>query len=199
MSALFSAALVSASILASKIITVMGFFVPAGILAYSVTFIITDVSGELYGKKTTDTIVLSGFISLITAFFLMQISIVLPSAPFWANQDSYVSVIGSTSRIILASLAAYLVSQYHDVWLFHTLKKLTGGKHLWLRNNISTAVSQFMDSFIFIVIAFYGVMPVWPLILGQWVIKMMIALLDTPIVYLLVNVIRKRTERTAGA
>jgi len=192
LSALFSAALVVASILASKIITIFGFFVPAGILAYSITFIITDTTSELYGKKAADTVVLSGFISLVVTFFMMQLSIALPSAPFWNNQEAFVSVIGSTSRIILASLVAYLISQFHDVWLFHLLKKKTNGKHLWLRNNASTAVSQFIDSFIFIAIAFYGVMPIWQLIIGQWTIKMLIALADTPIVYLLVNVIKKR-------
>lgn len=123
---------------------------------------------------------------------MIHIAIALPAAPFWQNQDAFVSVVGSTSRIIVASLAAYLVSQYHDVWLFHLLKRKTGGKHLWLRNNASTAVSQLIDSVIFIVIAFYGVMPVWPLIFGQWIVKMAIALIDTPLVYLFVGILRRR-------
>ena len=194
LSALFSAALVVASVISSKIITIFGFFVPAGIIAYSITFIITDTTSEIYGKKAADTVVLSGFISLVAAFFLLQISIALPAAPFWQNQDGFISVIGSTSRIIIASLVAYLISQFHDVWLFHILKKKTDGKHLWLRNNASTAVSQFIDSFIFITIAFYGVMPIWPLIFGQWVVKMTIAIIDTPIVYMLVNFLRRKTD-----
>ena len=194
LSALFSAALVVASVISSKIITLFGFFVPAGIIAYSITFIITDTTSEIYGKKAADTVVLSGFISLVAAFFLLQVSIALPAAPFWQNQESFTSVIGSTSRIIIASLIAYLISQFHDVWLFHILKKKTDGKHLWLRNNASTAVSQFIDSSIFITIAFYGIMPIWPLIFGQWVIKMTIAIIDTPIVYMLVNLLRRRTS-----
>ncbi len=137
---------------------------------------------------------LSGFISLVVTFLMMQVSILLPNAPFWTNQEAFVSVIGSTSRIIIASLVAYLISQFHDVWLFHHIKKKTGGRHLWLRNNASTAISQFIDSFIFITIAFYGVMPIWQLIFGQWIIKMTIAIIDTPIVYLLVNTLRKKTN-----
>lgn len=194
LTALFSASFVAASVLASKIINIFGIFVPAGILAYSITFIITDTVSEIYGKKTADSVVLSGFISLVATLVLMQVAIALPAAPFWQNQDAFISVVGSTSRIIVASLAAYLVSQYHDVWLFHLLKEKTNGKHLWLRNNASTAVSQFIDSFIFIVIAFYGVMPIWPLIFGQWIIKIAIALIDTPMVYLLVGILRKRGE-----
>lgn len=199
LTALFSASLVAASILASKIINIYGIFVPAGVLAYSVTFIITDAISEIHGKKTADTVVLSGFISLVCTLLMMQLAIVLPAAPFWHNQEGFISVLGSTSRIIIASLTAYLISQYHDVWLFHLLKRKTNGKHLWLRNNASTAVSQFIDSFIFIFIAFYGVMPVWPLIFGQWAVKLVIALLDTPVVYLLVGYMRKRAGEPAAA
>jgi len=197
LTALFSASLVAASILASKIITIFGIFVPAGILAYSITFIITDTASEIYGKKTADTLVFSGFTALLLTFVLMQISIVLPSAPFWDNQQAYASVAGSTSRIILASLLAYLVSQHHDVWLFHLIKNKTNGKHLWLRNNASTAVSQFLDSAIFITIAFYGVMPLWPLIFGQWAVKLIIAIVDTPIVYLVVNLLNRKHSQHA--
>jgi uncharacterized integral membrane protein (TIGR00697 family) len=99
---------------------------------------------------------------------------------------------GSTSRIIIASFIAYLVSQFHDVWAFHFWKKITGGRHLWLRNNFSTAVSQFIDSSLFITVAFYGVMPVWPLIWSQWLVKLAIAFLDTPIIYGIVWLLRKK-------
>lgn len=194
LTAVFSASFVSASVLASKIINIFGIFVPAGILAYCITFIITDTISEVYGKKTADSVVLAGFISLVAALVLMQTAIILPAAPFWQNQEAFASVAGSTSRIIIASLAAYLLSQYHDVWLFHLLKRKTGGKHLWLRNNLSTAVSQFIDSAVFITIAFYGVMPVWQLIFGQWIVKMAIALIDTPVVYILVGLLKRRGE-----
>ena len=95
----------------------------------------------------------------------------------------------------MASFIAYLISQFHDVWAFHFWKNKTNDRHLWLRNNLSTAVSQFLDSFIFITIAFYGVMPIWPLIMGQWIIKIAIALLDTPVVYLVVWALRNNSKK----
>jgi uncharacterized integral membrane protein (TIGR00697 family) len=93
---------------------------------------------------------------------------------------------------MIASLVAYLCSQYHDVWAFHFWRRVTNARFLWLRNNASTIVSQLLDSVVFITIAFYGRMPVVPLILGQWVVKVGIAVLDTPLVYLLVYLLRQR-------
>jgi len=199
LSAVFVASLVIASVLASKIIQVWAFFVPAGILAYSLTFLCTDVVSEVYGKEASRKVVLSGFIGLVAAFLLTTLALNWSAAPFWQNQDSFDSILGSTTRIIIASLVAYLVSQYTDVWIFSQVKKLTKGKFLWLRNNLSTAISQLIDSVIFIVIAFYGVMPLFELIIGQWVIKLVIAALDTPIAYALVSVLRGSERRTQPA
>ena len=96
-----------------------------------------------------------------------------------------------TWRIVLASLVAYILSQYNDIIIFDLLKKKTKTKFLWLRNNLSTIISQFIDSVFFITIAFYGIMPIEQLILGQWTIKIFIALLDTPFVYITVYIIDK--------
>lgn len=198
LTAVFISSLTIASVLASKIITIAGIVVPAGILAYSITFIMSDTITEIWGRKTANNIVAGGFISLAVVAVLIQISVALPSAPFWQNQEAYTSVLSSSSRIIVASLTAYIISQYHDVWLFHFIKAKTGERHLWIRNNLSTAMSQLLDSVIFITIAFYGHMPIIPLILGQWAIKLVIALLDTPIVYLLVHLLRgKKQTQTA--
>ena len=84
------------------------------------------------------------------------------------------------------------MSQYHDVWAFNFWRRITKEKHLWLRNNASTLVSQAIDTFLFIFLAFYGVVPVIPLILGQYFVKLCIALLDTPVVYLFVHLIKKK-------
>ncbi|MCP5107732.1 MAG: queuosine precursor transporter [bacterium] len=192
--AVFAGGLVIASVLATKIITVFGLFVPAGVLAYSLTFIATDVISETWGKRLAGLVVFGGFVSLVVVSLLVQVALVWPQAPFWKNDAAFTSVLGSTVRVIIASLAAYLVSQYHDVWMFHLLKRAFGGRYLWLRNNISTMISQFIDSFLFIAIAFYGVMPIWPLILGQWVIKLAIAVLDTPVVYLLVWLFKRERK-----
>jgi uncharacterized integral membrane protein (TIGR00697 family) len=197
---IFVGSITIASVLANKIISVFGLFVPAGILAYSVTFIATDVISEVWGKERAKYTVIGGFIALISVLLLVQLALVWPKAPFWENDVAFQAILGSTSRIIVASFIAYLVSQFHDVWAFHFWKKVTKERHLWLRNNLSTASSQFIDSFLFIMIAFYGVMPVWQLILGQWVIKIAIAILDTPVVYFVVWLVRDKIGvNTTGA
>jgi queuosine precursor transporter len=189
---IFIGCITIASVLANKIITVSGFFVPAGVLAYSVTFICTDVISEIWGRDRANATILGGFVALVSVLILVQLSLAWPKAPFWDNDIAFRSVLGSTSRIIVASFIAYLVSQYHDVWAFHFWKRITNDRHLWLRNNLSTAVSQFLDSLIFITIAFYGVMPIGALIVGQWIVKMAIAALDTPVVYFMVYLIRRK-------
>ena len=139
---------------------------------------------------------MGGFITLVLSFLLTSASIVWPPASFWPHQQAYQTILGSSARIMVASLTAYLFSQYHDVWAFHFWKRVTTERFLWLRNNASTIVSQLLDSVVFITIAFYGSLPVIPLIFGQWVIKVGIALLDTPLVYLLVYVVRRRLPST---
>ncbi len=195
---IFIGCITIASVLASKIISVFGLFVPAGVLAYSVTFICTDVISEIWGRDRANATILGGFAALVVVLLLVQLSLAWPNAPFWDNDIAFRSVLGATSRIIVASFVAYLVSQYHDVWAFHFWKRITRHRHLWLRNNLSTAVSQFLDSFIFITIAFYGVMPVGSLIVGQWIVKMAIAALDTPVVYGIVFLIRKKCGTLPG-
>lgn len=193
---IFVGSITIAAVLANKIINIFGLFVPAGILAYSITFITTDVISETWGKERAKNTVLGGFIGLLAVLILVQISLAWPKAPFWNNDAAFQSILGSTVRIIMASFIAYLISQFHDVWAFHFWKRVTHNRHLWLRNNLSTAVSQFLDSFIFITIAFYGILPIWPLIFGQWVIKMAIAILDTPFIYLIVWMMRKKALST---
>lgn len=196
--AIFTASLTIAAVLASKIIQIGIFSVPAGILAYSITFACTDIIGEVYGKQAARSVVLAGFASLILVILLIKLAIIIPPAPFWPNQTMFVTLLGSSERIIIASLAAYLLSQLADVWLFARLRQLTDGRYLWLRNNGSTIVSQLLDSIVFIVIAFAGVFPLLPMILGQWLIKLVIALADTPLVYAGVHLLRRKHKHYAA-
>ncbi len=188
---IFSGSLVIAAVISSKIISVGPIVVPAGILAYCLTFVASDVISEIWGKNTARQVVAGGFAALVVCLGLIHLALAWPAAPFWEGDQAFEEVLGAAPRIILASLAAYIVSQYHDVWAFHFWKKTFRGRHLWLRNNLSTAVSQLLDSTIFIFIAFLGVMPVLPLILGQMAVKLIIAFLDTPLVYLLVWLLKK--------
>jgi len=190
--AMVSALVIMANVFANKIVQVGPFVVPAGVLVFSMTFYITDLISEKWGKRYAKEAVWGGFLSSVTMVVSSYFVVHWQSAPFATEMaDMFSQVFALTPRIAFASFVAYLVSQNHDVWAFHYWKKLTKGKHLWLRNNASTIVSQFLDSVIFITIAFYGIMPIWPLIVGQWAVKVIIALVDTPFMYVTIWIMDK--------
>jgi len=191
LSGLFCACLVAAAVLAAKILRVGPLAVPAGVFAYCITFVCTDVISEIWGRRFANMVVLAGFIGLVCTFLLIQLVLWWPAASFWGREEAFAGVLGMAPRIIAASLAAYVLSQFHDVWLYNLLKDRMQGRRLWLRNNLATILSQLIDSVIFISIAFYGVMPVCPLIIGQWTVKAAIALCDTPLVYAAVWCVRR--------
>ncbi len=191
----FSGTLVISAVLASKIVALGWVVFPAGVLAYALTFPVTDTISEIWGKRTANRVVAAGFITLCVVFFLIAIALRMPQAPFWKAQDAFRQILGQSLRIIVGSLVAYLVSQFHDVWAFHLWRRVTKGKWLWLRNNLSTMVSQFLDTSVFITIAFWGLAPVGKMILGQYLAKVVIAIADTPLVYGAVWAVR-RTSRT---
>jgi len=192
LAAAFVAALVTANVLAVKIIAVAGVVVPAGVLAYSVTFAVTDTISEIWGRERGQAVVNAGFFALLLVWGLIGLAIVVPPAPFWPHQAEFATLLGTTSRIILASLVAYMVSQSFDVWVFHRLRRASGARRLWLRNNLSTLLSQTLDTVLFITLAFAGTgLPLLHLMGGQLLVKYLIAVCDTPVVYLLVYVARQ--------
>jgi hypothetical protein len=171
------------------------FFVPAAVFAYALTFFATDAYGELYGKRAAQRLVIVGFGMNVVMVGLIYIAIKLPAAPFYQLDKAFSQILGAAPRIVLASMVAYLISQNHDVWAFHMWRKLTKGRHLWFRNTASTTVSQAIDTIIFITIAFYGTMPLDSLLVmigSQYVVKLLVALGDTPLVYAVVGLTKKR-------
>lgn len=192
LTALFVICLGAANILsAAKLISIFGFTVDAGIIAYPLTFLFTDIVCEVWGKRTATRVVWVGFFANMLMMLLIWIGGILPPSPQWGNQEAYQSVLGSVPRIVFASMAAYLISQHHDVFAFQFWRRKTRGRWLWMRNNFSTIVSQGLDTVVFGTIAFYGVVPldvlVGEIILVQYIIKIAVALLDTPFCYLLVG------------
>lgn len=183
----FVMSLLVSNVTASKIISIGNLIVPAAVVAYAITFLCTDVIGELYGKEEANKTVRLGFILQLFSIGLLYVAIKLPPAPFMVEYNEvFQQVLGQSLRVVIASLIAYTISQFNDVYIFHKLKDIHGSKHKWLRNNLSTITSQLIDTSIFITIAFYGVVPnLWALILGQFTIKVVLALLDTPFFYLL--------------
>ncbi len=196
----FIAALVAANLLGSKITVLFGIAVSVGIFAYPITFLITDVIEEVHGKKKAQHLLWGGIITLALLFILTAVSRALPAADRYPNNQAYLTVFGSSLRIIIASLIAFALSQTHDIWAFNFWKKKTHGKFLWMRNNFSTVVSQFVDTTIFMFIAFYKIAPkfdtafIFKLIIPYWIFKIIFAGLDTPLVYAGVRWLKGKKE-----
>ncbi len=191
LSAIFIASLVTCNLIANKFVTVdLGlkvFIVSAGILPYPITFLVTDLISELYGQQKANRVVASGFIASFFVLIFLWLGGLFSAIPdSVVNDQTYNAVFRNAWRIIAASMIAYLVAQFIDVRIFHFWKKLTKGKHLWLRNNGSTIASQLIDTTLVISILFIGV---WDLnqifngIVDGWLFKMLMALIDTPIIY----------------
>jgi len=182
--ALMASLVVMANIFANKIVVFGPFTVPAGVIVFSMTFFITDLLSEKWGKKYAKKAIWAGLYASLLLVISVYIVTAWQPAPFATEMsEMFTKVLALTPRIAIAGFIAYIISQNHDVWAFHFWKRLTKGKHLWLRNNASTVVSQLIDSVVFIVIAFYGIFPIWNMILGMWVVKSLIALIDTPFMY----------------
>lgn len=200
--AVFVTALVLANVIGSKITTIFGVVTSVGIFAYPITFLITDAVEEVRGKKVSAVFIYTGFVALLVAIVLVWIGIKMPPASFYANNEAYTTVFGNSIRIIIASMVAFLISQTHDIWAFNFWKQKTHGRFLWLRNNLSTVASQFIDTTLFTFIAFYQMTPaftvarVFQMIIPYWILKVSFALLDTPFVYILVKWLRPNSRKS---
>lgn len=197
---LFVSALVTANLIGSKISVVWGVTFSVGIFAYPITFLITDLIEEVFGKKHSRRFLLAGAISMLVVFAWVALALVLPPADRFQFESEYQTIFKVSLRFIVASLIAFVLSQLHDIWAFGFWRKKTKGRFLWLRNNASTIVSQFVDTVIFMFIALYKVAPqydaafIFKLIIPYWLLKVLFALLDTPLVYLGVRWLRKSQQ-----
>ena len=190
----FAALLIVANIVAVKPLALGDWVLSAGIIAYPFTFLVTDTLSEVYGRRAATRVVWMGFALSVLMAALVYVAGVLPAAGFWEGQAAFDDTLGAVPRIVLGSMIAFLVSQNTDVFLFHALGRLTGRRHLWLRNNGSTMVSQAIDTLLFVSIAFAGTVSTGTLLnmmVTQYVVKLAIAAVDTPFVYLLVGAIRR--------
>jgi hypothetical protein len=195
---LFIAALVVCNLIANKFVSVdlgfLGFSKPfvlsAGVLPYPVTFLVTDVISEIYGRRRANLVVLSGFASSVFVLGVLLLGNAFPAIDTSKVDDgTYAAVFGNSWRVVIASMAAYLVAQFLDVRLFHFWKRLTNGRHLWLRNNASTILSQLVDTSLVVTVLFYGDWgseKITAAIVDGWIFKLLCALADTPFMYLAV-------------
>jgi len=202
LSGIFIASLVTCNLIANKFVTVdLGFkvfIVSAGILPYPLTFLVTDLISELYGQKKANLVVFSGFVASMFVLLFLWLGAQFDAIPSSiVNDMTYDSVFQNAWRLIAASMVAYLFAQFIDVRIFHFWKKLTNGKHLWLRNNGSTIASQLVDTTLVICILFVGVWEtnqIKSAIIDGWLFKMLMAFIDTPIIYGIIHLLKGKID-----
>jgi uncharacterized integral membrane protein (TIGR00697 family) len=206
LAALFIASLVTSNLIFQKFfywypvdVEIFGsklFEVSVGLLPYPITFLITDILSEIYGKKKANQVVVAGIFASFFSLGIIYISKEAPATP-WSpvNDQTFIDVFGATPLAVFASMIAYLTAQFIDIRIYHFWKKLTKGKHLWLRNNFSTFSSQIVDTLaVLLLLCSFGIIS-WDNFLGLLIsgviFKVIVAALDTPILYLLVFGFRK--------
>lgn len=198
--ALYITGMVLVNTVGSKIISLFGVRVSVGIFFMPVLFLITDIIAEVKGGESANLVVRLSIFMLLIVFVVTALFIPIKAHPSWGLDDAYRSIFGMSMRMSLASLLSFSVSQNLDVWIFLFFKKIHKGKKLWIRNNLSTITSQFVDTVIFMFIAFYKmnstytVSFIFSLIIPYWLFKVLFALLDTPFCYLGVRWMRGRSQ-----
>ena len=185
----------------------LSFTLTCGVLLWPLEFVMTDIINEYYGPKAVRRISITAVILIAYAFLMYFLAIDIPPSDAWIAssskqgvpniQDAFSAIFGQGMKIIIGSLVAFLVSQVVDVTIFHAIKKRTGHKYLWLRATGSTLVSQLVDSYIVLFIAFSSIFP-WQLILAvglmNYIYKFTVAILLTPLIYF----VEKRIEKYVG-
>lgn len=184
-----------------KLFSAFGLILPVSIIWFPLTFLVTDIVSEMYGAKRARFLVIMGFTMSLILLGFSQIGLNLQPSEIYAADEAYVRIFGPVWRLLFASMTAYLLAQMVDVHLFHFWKRLTKGKHLWLRNNASTMISQLVDTVIVNVIFLYKNPAVFTgnfsdlmnIIFSVYILKIAIAALDTPFCYLGVWAVEKMT------
>ena len=172
------------------------FELSVGVLPYPITFLITDLISEIYGKKSANQVVITG---IFASFFSMGILLIANEVPAIKNSpiddQTFNEVFALSPIAVLASMIAYLIAQFIDIRIYHFWKNLTKGKMLWFRNNFSTFTSQFVDSLLVIgLLSIFGVLEwtlFWGLVISSFLFKVLVAALDTPLLYLFVGIFRR--------
>ncbi len=203
---LFIAALVCCNMIANRFIEVdLGFkvfIISAGVLPYPITFLITDILSEVYGRKKTNRVIYVGFFASLFVLLILWATSQFTAVGFSPVSDvEFEKMFGNTWRVVFSSMLAYLTAQLVDVRLFHFWKKLTNKKHLWVRNNLSTVFSQLVDTSLVVMVLFIGNRTwgeIGALILDGWMFKSLVALVDTPFLYLSTYFFRRKFNLKFG-
>ncbi|MBA7472783.1 MAG: queuosine precursor transporter [Dehalococcoidia bacterium] len=191
--ALFITCLITANVIAVKIISLGPFFLPAAIFIFPLSYIIGDVLTEVYGYRLARRVIWLGFLCNLVFVFFVWLGQMLPAAPFWEGQEAYQRILGYAPRLLAASFLGYLVGEFANSFILARMKIMTRGRWLWSRTIGSTIVGQGLDTSIFITVAFIGTPSFMPvMILYHWLAKTLIEALATPLTYVIVNSMKKR-------
>ena len=179
------------------------FEISVGLLPYPITFLITDLVSEIYGRHKANDLVLAGIFASVFSLAIIYVADVAPAIPASAIQDEvFTSVFGATTLAVIASMTAYLFAQFVDIQIYHFWKRVTKGKMLWLRNNLSTFFSQFVDTMsVLLLLCYAGILPwekFWPLLGAGFLFKVIVALLDTPLLYAGVYIFKRLFQLEQG-
>ncbi len=191
--AVFVTSLITANVIAVKVVSLGSFFLPAAIFVFPLSYIFGDVLTEVYGYRVARRVIWLGFLCNLIFVFFVWVGQVLPPAPFWEGQQAYRSILGYTPRLLAASFLGYLVGEFANSIILARMKVMTRGRWLWSRTIGSTVVGQGLDSAIFITVAFIGTPSFLPvIILYHWLAKTLIEALATPFTYTVVNSIKRK-------
>ncbi|MFA6255046.1 MAG: queuosine precursor transporter [Patescibacteria group bacterium] len=198
---LYLTALFASNTLGIKLMPfIFGTHLSAAIFAFPIVFLMTDVIGEVYGKTLARLFVKMGFFSTLFFLGLNWLSNVMPASPDFFMLQSYNEIFGLSFRFALASLAAFVVGEYQDVFSFFFLKAKLGGKHFWLRSNLSNLWGQLIDSVIWSLIAFLGVYSlkmIVMIIIPWWLFKVGMGIIYTPLSYLGIRLLKGKSSSPA--
>jgi queuosine precursor transporter len=191
---LFAATLLISNIIASKIMMLGPWAVPAGVLVFPLAYILNDVITEVWGYGKARLIIWAGFAVNLLMVFIFSLTLLMPAAPFWEGQDAFRIVLGSTPRIVAASMLAYLLGSFLNAWIMSWFKIKTKGRGFSFRAVVSTIVGEGADSAIFITVAFAGMFPVpvlMTMIVTQALVKIAFEILVLPLTILVVKKVKK--------
>ena len=197
---LFVTCLITANIIAVKLVSVAGLVLPAAVIIFPLSYIIGDVITEVYGYREARRVIWLGFAANALVVLAVWAALHLPAASFWDGQAAYERILGAVPRIVAASLIAYLVGEFANAYVLARMKIATGGRWLWTRTVGSTVIGQGLDSAIFLTIAFAGIIPPGALaaaVVTQWLVKVAYEALATPLTYLAVGFLKRREGRDA--
>ena len=190
---LYITCLLLSNLVAGKMMAIGGVTLPAAVILFPVTYILCDVFTEVYGFKSARTVIWMGFSCSFFAVVVYMITIALPHPDFWANQEAYEIVLGTTPRVFVASLVGYLFGEFSNSMVLSKLKVLTQGKKLWVRTIFSTVVGEAFDTVIFITISFWGTMEtnvLLQMMLFQYLFKVCYEIICTPLTYVVIRKIK---------